>query len=100
MDNRPSTHCVGGWVGPRAGLDRCGVDKITCFHRDSTPEQSNLWRVAVTIPTEQSRNYAFVSASKKAFSDNFKVLFWHVNKLTEENRQQLIIKQKRKSGTC
>jgi hypothetical protein len=20
----PSTHCVGGWVGPRAGLDRCG----------------------------------------------------------------------------
>ena len=21
---RPSTHCTGGWVGPRAGLDRCG----------------------------------------------------------------------------
>ena len=21
---RPSTHCRGGWVGPRAGLDRCG----------------------------------------------------------------------------
>jgi len=20
---RPGTHCVGGWVGPRAGLDRC-----------------------------------------------------------------------------
>ena len=21
---RPGTHCIGGWVGPRAGLDRCG----------------------------------------------------------------------------
>jgi hypothetical protein len=20
---RPSTYCIGGWVGPRAGLDRC-----------------------------------------------------------------------------
>jgi hypothetical protein len=20
----PSTHCTGGWVGPRAGLDWCG----------------------------------------------------------------------------
>jgi hypothetical protein len=20
----PGTHCAGGWVGPRAGLDRCG----------------------------------------------------------------------------
>jgi hypothetical protein len=19
----PGTHCIGGWVGPRAGLDRC-----------------------------------------------------------------------------
>ena len=21
---RPGTHCTGGWVGPRAGLDGCG----------------------------------------------------------------------------
>jgi hypothetical protein len=20
---RPDTHCIGGWVGPRAGLDEC-----------------------------------------------------------------------------
>jgi hypothetical protein len=24
---RPSTHCKGGWVGPRAGLDRCGKSR-------------------------------------------------------------------------
>ena len=24
---RPGTHCVGGWVGPRAGLDVCGKSR-------------------------------------------------------------------------
>jgi hypothetical protein len=23
LGKRPSTHCIGGWVGPRASLDRC-----------------------------------------------------------------------------
>jgi hypothetical protein len=23
LGQRPSTHCTGGWVGPRASLDRC-----------------------------------------------------------------------------
>jgi hypothetical protein len=25
---RPGTHCTGGWVGPRAGLDVCGKSRI------------------------------------------------------------------------
>ena len=25
---RPGTHCTGGWVGPRAGLDRCGKYRL------------------------------------------------------------------------
>jgi len=24
---RPGTHCTGGWVGPWAGLDRCGKSR-------------------------------------------------------------------------
>ena len=24
---RPGTHCIGGWVGPRAGLDGCGITR-------------------------------------------------------------------------
>jgi hypothetical protein len=28
---RPGTHCAGGWVGPRAGLDVCGKSRP---HRD------------------------------------------------------------------
>jgi len=29
---RPGTHCIGGWVDPRAGLDGCGK---SCPYRDS-----------------------------------------------------------------
>ena len=24
---RPGTQCIGGWVSPRAGLDRCGISR-------------------------------------------------------------------------
>ena len=47
---RPGTHCIGGWVGPRASLD--GREKSRP-HRDSIPGPSSLWRVA--IPTTLSR---------------------------------------------
>ena len=36
--DRPSTHCTGEWVGPRAGLDRCGKSRP---HRDSIPGPSS-----------------------------------------------------------
>ena len=32
----PGTHCTGGWVDPRAGLDRCGKSRP---HRDSIPDR-------------------------------------------------------------
>ena len=51
---RTSTNCVGGWVGPRAGLDGCGKSRP---HRDSIPGSSNPQPVA--IPTELSRPTKF-----------------------------------------
>jgi len=27
---RPGTDCIGGWVGPRAGLDGCGRSEVGC----------------------------------------------------------------------
>jgi len=30
---RPGTHCTGGWMGPRAGVDGCGKSRP---NRDST----------------------------------------------------------------
>jgi hypothetical protein len=44
---RPGTHCTGGWVGPRAGLD---LSEKSHPHRDSIHGPSSLWSVAV--PTE------------------------------------------------
>ena len=35
---RPGSHCTGDWVGPRAGLDRCGKSRP---HRDSIPGLSS-----------------------------------------------------------
>jgi hypothetical protein len=35
---RPGAHCTGGWVGPRAGLDRCGKSRP---HRNSIPGPSS-----------------------------------------------------------
>ena len=35
---RPGTHCTGGWAGPRAGLDRCEKSRP---HRDSIPGPSS-----------------------------------------------------------
>jgi hypothetical protein len=34
-DTTPGTHCAGGWVGPRAGLDIEDTGKILCPCRGS-----------------------------------------------------------------
>jgi len=46
---RPGTHCTGGKVGPRAGLDRCGKPRL---HRVSIPGTSSPYPVAIptTLP--------------------------------------------------
>jgi hypothetical protein len=35
----PGTHCTGGWVGPRAGLDTEDRGKILCPRRGSNPDR-------------------------------------------------------------
>jgi hypothetical protein len=47
---RPGTHCVGGWVGPRAGLNGCGKSRR---HRDSIPGPCKLGIGLVFQPYEQ-----------------------------------------------
>jgi len=47
---KSSTHCIGGWVGPKAGLDGCGKSRLP---PDSIPGPFSLWLVA--IPTELFR---------------------------------------------
>jgi hypothetical protein len=35
LERTPGTHCTGGWVGPRAGLDTEARGKILCLCRAS-----------------------------------------------------------------
>ena len=39
-ERNPGTHWIGGWVGPRAGMDGFGEEKISCSCRDSNHERS------------------------------------------------------------
>jgi hypothetical protein len=49
---RSSTHCIGGWIGPRAFLDCCGKSRP---YKESIPEPSSQKQVG--IPTALSRPY-------------------------------------------
>jgi hypothetical protein len=40
------THCTGGWVGPRAGLDTEATGKILCYCRGSNPDRPVVQSVA------------------------------------------------------
>ena len=55
--NRPGTHCTGGWVDPRAGLDGCGKSRP---HRDSIPRTVQPLASRYTdyaIPAHQGQLY-------------------------------------------
>jgi hypothetical protein len=41
-ERTPRTHCTGGWVGPRAGLDTEDTGKILCPRRGSNPDSPDV----------------------------------------------------------
>jgi hypothetical protein len=44
---RPGTHCIEGWVGPGAGLDRCGKFRPTGIRSPDLPARSeSLYRLS------------------------------------------------------
>ena len=47
----PGTHCIGGWVGPRAGLDGCGKSRP---HRDTLPLPSIYTECAIPAHTRKA----------------------------------------------
>jgi hypothetical protein len=43
---RPGTYCIGGWVGPRAGLDGCGKFVPTMIRSPDRPaRRESLYRL-------------------------------------------------------
>ena len=56
---RPSTHCTGGWVGPRVGLDRCGKSRPPPgFDPRSVQPIASHYTYWATWPTWTSRPMA------------------------------------------
>jgi hypothetical protein len=66
----------GGWVGIWAGLDECGEKKVSCPHRDLSPEPSSPLRVAISAPVAQNSRAFEVpvlpsrSKTKEMYKDN------------------------------
>jgi hypothetical protein len=50
---KADSHCIGGWVGLRAGLDGCGKSRS---HRDSILQPSSPQRGAISTELSQPRN--------------------------------------------
>ena len=45
---RPGTHCIGGWVGPRADLDGCGKSRLPSGFdpQDRSARSESLYRLS------------------------------------------------------
>ena len=58
---RPGTHCKGGWVGPRAGLDGCGKPRPTEIRSPDRPACSeSLYRLSYRGRHMWLRFYLFI----------------------------------------
>jgi hypothetical protein len=59
---RPGTHCIGGLVGPRAGLDRCGKSRPPPgFDRRTVQPVASRYTDYANLPTDDlkgEQNYA------------------------------------------
>jgi len=63
---RPGTHCIGGWVGPRAGLDGCGKSRP---HRDSNPDRParSDWLYRLSCPGPLTKWSAWIKLVRLAY---------------------------------
>jgi hypothetical protein len=55
---RPSTRYIGGWVGPKAGLDRCEILAVTGILSPDRPASSeSLYRLNYPDPRKLPKHY-------------------------------------------
>ena len=52
LRERPGTHCIGGWAGPRAGLDGCEISRTPPGFDPRTvlPVAQSLYRLSYPDP--------------------------------------------------
>jgi hypothetical protein len=54
LRERPGTHCIGGWMGPTAGLGECEKSRP---HRDSIPGPRVAILTALFRPSHNIQDY-------------------------------------------
>jgi hypothetical protein len=71
-ESTPGTHCTGGWVGTRAGLDTDTRGKILCLCRGWNPDRpvrsQTLYWLSYPAPTPASKSVKFVDLLSITFS--------------------------------
>ena len=76
---RPSNRCTGGWVGPRAGLDRCGKSRPTGIRSPDRPARSELlYRLSYPAHNLRDRSYfavGLLSCTSKVWGPSHRTWF-------------------------
>ena len=67
---RPGTHCTGGWVGPRARLDRCGKSRLTGVRSPDRPARSqSLYRLSYPAHKTEGKYTNYMSIVQELCGD-------------------------------
>jgi hypothetical protein len=75
---RPGTHCTGGWVGPGAGLDRCGKSRLTGIRFPDPPARSeSLYRLRYPGSHFVSRNGKIVDKKLQQLNKHYNTKCTH-----------------------
>jgi len=59
QEKRPGTHCTGGWVGPRAGLDECEKSRLSPGFDPWNVQPATSIKYAIPERTEHIANGCF-----------------------------------------
>ena len=54
---RPGAHCIGGWVGHRAGLDGCGKSRLHGVRSPDLPAVASRYTHELSRPRNKSIVY-------------------------------------------
>ena len=72
LRERPCTHCTGGWVGPRAGLDRCGKSRPPGIRSPDRPARSqSLYQLSYPAPFHSYIKAVLVWVGKRKLLSKF-----------------------------
>ena len=68
---RPGTHCAGCWVGPRAGLDRCGKSRLPLGFDSRTVQSLTNRYTDCNIPAHQYSGISWQNQCQRNWCERY-----------------------------